>query len=128
MPPLLNIGLLGAGCVGSGVYDLIRYRLNSSSRYVITKILVRSLSKRRPFTVDTEQCTVTDRVEDILDDESINVIVEVVGGSEGLAKDAVYNALKRGKHVVTANKALIAENLSEIEVSCRCMQLGVFGV
>jgi homoserine dehydrogenase len=52
--------------------------------------------------------------DDILNDDSINVVVEVMGGTDD-AKDVIYAALKKGKNVVTANKALIAGCMPETE-------------
>lgn len=80
----------------------------------IVKICVRSLDKPRDFTVDAHTQIVTD-YDVILKDPSINCIVELMGGVTH-AKDVVFNAIKAGKHVVTANKALIASFLPEIQV------------
>ena len=67
----------------------------------------------RDFTVPVGTSIVT-KYSDILDDPSINVVVELMGGVTH-AKDVVFGAIKAGKHVVTANKALIAAHLSEIQ-------------
>lgn len=117
--------MIGAGTVGGGVYELIMNRLggvnsngsstsksSSSPTPIITKICVRDATKPRDFTIDDSTQIVTD-VQSILDDSDIDLVVEVAGGVT-FAKDAVYASLKSGKSVVTANKALIAENLEEI--------------
>lgn len=132
-----RIGMVGAGTVGSGVYELIMGRLGGSSqntdkgtlsssfpvhnitsnpsfgRSIITKICVRDISKPRSFHIDERITQIVTDVESIIHDDSIDVVVEVMGGT-GLAKKVVLDSLKKGKSVVTANKALIAENLDEI--------------
>lgn len=79
----------------------------------ISKICVRDASRKRDFTLDPSTVITTD-VEKVLGDEGINCVVEVMGGT-GLAKDVVLRSLASGKHVVTANKALIAEHMDEIQ-------------
>eukprot|EP00584_Thalassiosira_punctigera_P016466 CAMPEP_0172548594 /NCGR_PEP_ID=MMETSP1067-20121228/17843_1 /TAXON_ID=265564 ORGANISM="Thalassiosira punctigera, Strain Tpunct2005C2" /NCGR_SAMPLE_ID=MMETSP1067 /ASSEMBLY_ACC=CAM_ASM_000444 /LENGTH=453 /DNA_ID=CAMNT_0013335831 /DNA_START=49 /DNA_END=1410 /DNA_ORIENTATION=- len=123
----LRIGMIGAGTVGGGVYELIMNRLgggsggNSSRKEstpatptpIITKICVRDATKQRDFSIDSSATQVVTDVQSILNDKDIDLVVEVAGGVT-FAKDAVYASLKSGKSVVTANKALIAENLEEI--------------
>ena len=79
----------------------------------VKKICVRDASKSRDFTVP-DGCEFTTDFDSILEDETIDVVVEVIGGTT-LAKDVVVKALCNGKGVVTANKALIAKDLEEIE-------------
>lgn len=108
--------MIGAGTVGGGVYEIIMNRLGGSSSTetpIITKICVRDANKPRDFSLDTSLTTIVTNVESILNDDEIDMVVEVAGGVT-FAKDAVYKALKSSKSVVTANKALIAENLEEI--------------
>ncbi|RYY86976.1 hypothetical protein EON63_04775 [archaeon] len=115
----LRIGLFGAGVVGGGVVELIK-RYHTNGRLTgqgvsmeIVKICVRSKNKSRDFHIDPSIVFTTDN-NDILGDPSINCIVEVMGGITD-AKDVVFAALKAGKHVITANKALIAAYISEIQ-------------
>lgn len=110
MPPI-RIGMIGGGTVGGGVYDIIMNRL--SQKCVITAICVRDLSKPRTFHLDESTTKLTTDVNTILNDESIDVVVEVMGGT-GLARTVVLDALKKNKSVVTANKALVAEHLEEL--------------
>jgi homoserine dehydrogenase len=79
----------------------------------VVSICVRDLAKERDFTIP-DGCTVTDKFTDILTDDSIDMVIEVMGGTTD-AKKVVYDSLKAGKDVVTANKALIAKHLPEIE-------------
>ena len=79
----------------------------------VSTLCVRSLDKERDF--DTSNIgKITDKYDDILKDDDINVVVEVMGGTTD-AKDIVFGAIEAGKSVVTANKALIAKYLPEIE-------------
>jgi len=74
---------------------------------------VRDASKARDFEIPCSCSIVTD-YQDILKDESIDVVVEVMGGTTD-AKDVVFSAIRAGKDVVTANKAPIVASLGEIE-------------
>jgi homoserine dehydrogenase len=103
-----NIGMYGGGTVGGGVYELIM-KNSPSNCMKITKICVRDLTKARDFQIDESITSFTDNVDSILEDDSINCIVEVMGGT-GLAKRVIETALAKGKAVVTANKALLAEH------------------
>jgi homoserine dehydrogenase len=79
----------------------------------VRKICVRDLDKFRDFNVP-EGCTVTTDYDDILNDDTLDIIVEVMGGTTK-ARDVVTTALRKGRNVVTANKALIAAYMPEIE-------------
>ena len=127
-----RIGMLGAGTVGGGVYELITQQQNAAlpnnnnRRMVIAKICVRNLDKPRDFTLSTQHSTVlTTNPQDLLSDD-IDCVVEVAGGCS-VAKDIVLSALQQGKAVVTANKALLAEHMTAVEqaaVSSSPCQLG----
>lgn len=112
----LHIGLLGCGTVGAGVVSLVRRRAGkvadmTGSRPVVKSILVRDVSKDRGVVFEHERLTQEPR--DVLEDEDIQVVVETIGGIEP-AKTYILQALSRGKHVVTANKDLIALHGPEI--------------
>ena len=89
-----------------------------AAQIVISRICVRDLSKPRSFHVDESRTVLTTDPESILQDDSIDCIVEVMGGT-GLAKGVVETALQAGKAVVTANKALLAEHLEELQVAAQ---------
>jgi homoserine dehydrogenase len=108
-----RIGMLGAGTVGGGVYEILAKRATGGNM-LISKICVRSLEKTRDFEIDTTKTTVTTNANDLLSDD-IDCLVEVAGGSSGIVKETVLAALKMGKTVVTANKALLAESMGEIQ-------------
>jgi homoserine dehydrogenase len=100
----LNIGLFGFGCVGNGLYDVLNKSklLNAS----ITKIVVKDKTKKR--SLGSENFSF--HKEDILQDENINLVVELIDDANA-AYEIVSEALSKGKHVVTANKKMLAEKL-----------------
>lgn len=113
----VKIGLLGLGTVGSGVVKMLRQnRLDLLAKtgcsVEVKKILVRDLEKERRVTVDP--ALLTQNARDLLHDPEIQLIVEVIGG-ESDAKDFILEALRRGKHVITANKDLIAVHHRELK-------------
>lgn len=127
----LRVGMIGGGTVGGGVYEIIMDRFgrnHSGSKssidskdsdanqppIMITKICVRDVNKPRDFHIDEKYTEIVSDVNSILNDSSIDMVVEVMGGT-GLARRVVLQALRNGQHVVTANKALIAEHLDEIQ-------------
>ncbi len=110
------IGLIGFGTIGTGVVKLLReneelIRKRLGARLVIKKIADVDIETPRPVPVEREILT-TD-VNEILTDPEISIVVELVGGYTH-AKTFVLEALRNGKHVVTANKALIATYGNEI--------------
>ncbi|MDO4170706.1 MAG: homoserine dehydrogenase [Lachnospiraceae bacterium] len=123
----IQVAVLGAGTVGTGVYKVIQNLQEDmphkiGSNLVISKILVRDASKKRE---GIDQTLVTDQWNTIIEDENIDIIIELMGGIEP-AKTYITEALKAGKHVVTANKDLIAEHGKELldlaeENSCDLM-------
>ena len=113
----LNIALLGLGTVGSGVVKIseenrqqIKDTINKD--IVIKHILVRDKSKKRPLNIS--QYHLTEDINDILNDNSIDIVVEVMGGIEPTV-DWLRTALKNKKHVITANKDLLAIHLKLLE-------------
>lgn len=105
----VKIGLLGLGTVGGGVYKLIERQKSemaskTGAHVEIAAILVHNLAKKREG-VDTS--LLTDRWEDIVGNDEIEIIIEVMGGMEP-ARTVITEALKAGKNVITANKDLMA--------------------
>lgn len=103
----LTLGLFGFGCVGQGLYHVLEE--SQGIKATIKKICVKNKDKARPlgpelFTFDRK---------DILDDPEIDVVVELIDEAEA-AYEIVKTALRKGKHVVTANKKMLAEHLEEI--------------
>ena len=99
----VTIGLLGLGTVGQGVYKLIQ-RHNWLS---IKRIAVQSVSKSRPGLTNLEPAMLTTDPASIVIDPTIHVIIEVMGGLES-TYELIKTALNHKKHVVTANKMVIA--------------------
>src|ERR1700761_7233588 len=113
----ISVGLLGLGNVGSGVVKLladnaesIRQRLGGAS-VAIRKIAVREADK--PRLVDVASALITTDPRSVIEDPEIDVILELIGGEEP-ARTYVLDAIARGKHIVTANKALLATHGEEL--------------
>jgi homoserine dehydrogenase len=112
----ISIGLLGLGTVGCGVVKIIKNHQDKlihqvGCPVVVKKILVQNLHKTRPVEIDPT--VLTSNAEEILFDEDIDVVIEVMGGVQD-TKDYLITALRQGKHVVTANKDLMALHGSEL--------------
>jgi homoserine dehydrogenase len=112
---LIQIGILGLGTVGTGVVELIEKNMDTICRRLeepigVKKILVKNLNKKRPFFAEGK---ITDKIEDILEDSDISIVVEVMGGEEP-AFTYIRRALTLGKHVVTANKEVISKHGREL--------------
>ncbi|TAK23149.1 MAG: homoserine dehydrogenase [Chloroflexota bacterium] len=112
----VSIGVLGAGTVGAGVLSVLQRKGDRISRSLgatiqIRGVLVRNLTKSRSD--DFDNGLLTTDVERILGDASIDVVVELLGGEEP-ARTYIERALRAGKHVVTANKEVIAKHGYEL--------------
>lgn len=103
----LKIGLIGLGTVGCGVYKTIQ----NIDNVEIVKIAVKNINKPRSVEVPREM--LTDNSYDVVNDPSIDVVVELIGGVEP-AYDYISTAIKNGKHIVTANKELLAKRGEEL--------------
>ena len=105
----IKVALLGVGTVGTGVYKLIQRRTDVMVRTIgaemeVSKILVHNLNKQRE---GIDASLLTDNWQEIINDPEIQIVVEVMGGIEP-ARTMILEALHAGKHVVTANKDLLA--------------------
>ena len=117
-PKPVKVGLVGGGTVGGGIVEILSRKADfcKSSLGVdlqIAKVVVGNPNKERDWTVPAG-CEITSDVSDVVDDPTIDIVVEVMGGT-GLAKEVVTKSISNGKHVVTANKALIAADLPELQ-------------
>jgi homoserine dehydrogenase len=113
----LRLGIAGLGTVGAGLLRLLQThgaRLSETvgRGIVIGEITARNRDKDRG--VSLEGMTWFDAADQLADDPSIDVFVELIGGDDGPAKTAVEAALRARKHVVTANKALLAKHGTEL--------------
>lgn len=105
---MINVGLLGLGTVGSGIVDLIDKRCKEIK---IKKILVNNINKERD--IDLKKYTLTDNFEEILNDKDISIIIEVTSNIEE-SYEYIKDALNSGKHVMTANKAIVSKYFEEL--------------
>jgi homoserine dehydrogenase len=112
----LNVGLIGLGTVGSQVADRMLSWGSQLSRRAgvelcLKRVLVRDLNKRRSIQIDPELLS-TDPAS-VLDDASIEVLIEVAGGDEPM-RSYIEQAIQSGKHVITANKVVMAKHGPEL--------------
>jgi len=112
----INVGLLGIGTVGGGTFTVLRRNAEEISRRAgrpicITVVADRDLELAKRVT--GKACRLTDDAHAVVADAGVDIVVELIGGC-GVAKDLVLSAIENGKHVVTANKALLAIHGNEI--------------
>lgn len=112
----INVGLIGFGNVGTGLVKILQEKKKFLSdkiglEIVLRKICDQDIQSKREIKIDKNLLT-TD-VKQLLNDPQIDIIVELIGGIHP-AKEYIIQALKNGKHIVTANKALLAEMGKEL--------------
>ncbi len=113
---MINIGLLGCGTVGGGVVKLLAKNRDTIAKKTGSEIVIKKVLEK-----DRQKCLqiglaaefITDQLEDIINDDSIDIVVELIGGIEP-AFSFITAAMHKGKHVVTANKDLIAVKGKEL--------------
>jgi|TARA_B110000914_G_scaffold213901_1_gene216261 homoserine dehydrogenase len=112
MKKKMNIAVIGLGNIGSYFYNYLRMNKNNlfnktNTIPIIRYVSARSLAKKRDFKISKKlwlkNCFLAPKIKEV------DIIVELIGGAEGAAKKLVFEALKNKKHVVTANKALVAK-------------------
>jgi homoserine dehydrogenase len=103
----ITVGILGLGTVGTGVVKLLK----DDPRFRVKWVAVRDKSKVRE--VDLSSIRVTDKPFDLVNDPEVEIVIEVAGGISP-AYDLIKRAVEMGKHIVTANKEVIAKHGSEI--------------
>ena len=113
----INVGLLGLGTVGGGTLTVLRRNAQEITRRAgreirVTMAAVRNLEKAKSQ-YGAEGITITTDSAAVVNNPDIDIVVELIGGTEP-AKTLVMQAIQNGKHVVTANKALIAKHGNEI--------------
>ena len=110
----VRVGLCGLGTVGSGTVNVLRRNMREISARAGTEIIIEQIGARRDNPAcDTSADNVTRDVFDVVRNPNVDVVVELIGGT-AVAKELVETAIENGKHVVTANKALIAEFGNEL--------------
>ena len=117
MARTINIAIAGLGTVGAETYRIITeesdfLKARSSAKFNVLAVSAKSRDKKRD--VDLTGVEWIADCRDIADIDNIDVVIELVGGSEGVAKDLVEKAITNGKSVITANKALVATHGNNI--------------
>ncbi|MER0171792.1 MAG: homoserine dehydrogenase [Nitrosomonas sp.] len=117
----IHIGLLGIGTVGGGTYTVLKRNREEIARragreIIVTMIADKDLEKARALA--DSNVIVTGNAHEITTNPDIDIVVELIGG-QTIAKDLILEALAHGKHVVTANKALLANHGTEIFAAAR---------
>jgi len=112
----VKVGVLGLGTVGGGTVNVLKRNALEISRragreIIITHASARDLTRKR--LCDTQEITLSTDPYEIINDPEIEIVLELIGGTS-LAKELVLQAIANGKHIVTANKALIALHGNEI--------------
>lgn len=112
----ISIGMIGFGNIGCGVIKILQQRKSLLAQkigveIVIKKICDKDISTKRDASID--KGLLTRDVNEVINDPQIDIVVELIGGVNP-AKEFILAALKKGKHVVTANKALLAEYGNEL--------------
>ena len=121
----VKIGVLGLGTVGSGTVSVLRRNIKEITRRAGRDIEISRVADRdfdTPKNCNTDGIALTTDAFDIVNDPEIQIVVELIGGT-GIARELVLTAIANGKHVVTANKALIA--LHGNELFARAQEKGV---
>ncbi len=124
----VGLALLGLGTIGCGVMKVLQengemIKNREGLDIEVKRILVRDKTKKRQFQVDAS--LLTDNLQEILDDSSIEVVAEFMGG-EMPAFTFIRDALRRGKSVITANKEVIAKRWDELEIEARKSGAGLY--
>ncbi|SAL44460.1 homoserine dehydrogenase [Caballeronia humi] len=117
----IKVGLLGFGTVGSGTFTVLRRNQEEIKRRAGRGIEIARVAVRTPSKAEAAKgagIAVTDDFNAVVDDPAIDIVCEMIGGM-GLARELVLRAIANGKHVVTANKALLAVHGSEIFEAAR---------
>ncbi len=110
----VKIGICGLGTVGSGTFNVIARNQREINARAGCDIIIEQVGARRDNPAcDTSNSNVSRDVFDVVKNPNVDIVVELIGGTS-IAKDLVLQAIENGKHVVTANKALIAEFGNEI--------------
>ncbi|MFM0320897.1 homoserine dehydrogenase [Caballeronia glebae] len=117
----IKVGLLGFGTVGSGTFTVLRRNQEEIKRRAGRGIEISRVAVRTPAKAEAakqEGIAVTSDFNAVVDDPSIDIVCEMIGGT-GFARELVLRAIANGKHVVTANKALLAVHGTEIFEAAR---------
>ncbi|WP_027858895.1 homoserine dehydrogenase [Marinobacterium jannaschii] len=110
----VKVGICGLGTVGGGTFNVLKRNADEITRRAGRHIIVEEIGARRDNpAIDTKGTQITRDIFAVATNPEIDIVVELIGGYD-VARDLVLTAIENGKHVVTANKALIAEHGNEI--------------
>ena len=110
----VNVGIVGLGTVGSGTFNVLYRNAEDIARRAGREIVVTHVGARRDNpNADTSGVTMSRDIFAVVNDPNVDILVELIGGTT-VAFELVMKAIENGKHIVTANKALIAEHGNEI--------------
>ena len=112
----IKVGLLGIGTVGSGTFNVLKRNQEEITRRAgraIQITMVADLNTERAKELTNGECEIVNDANLVVANPDIDIVIELIGGY-GIAKDLVMKAIANGKHVVTANKALLATHGTEI--------------
>ncbi|MBU3709895.1 MAG: homoserine dehydrogenase [Burkholderiaceae bacterium] len=112
----IKVGLLGIGTVGGGTFNVLRRNQEEIRRRAgraIEVVMVADLDTERAKQITGGSVEVVSDARRVVSDPSIDIVIELIGG-DGIARELVMTAIANGKHVVTANKALLAKHGTEI--------------
>jgi homoserine dehydrogenase len=117
----INVGLLGIGTVGGGTFEVLRRNQEEIARRAgsaITMKMVADKDLERARSIVGERAIITADAFEVVNHGEIDIVVELIGGT-GVARELMLKAIDNGKHVVTANKALLAKHGNEIFAAAR---------
>ena len=123
----INVGLLGIGTVGGGTFKVLQRNAEEIMRRAGRQILITVVADKNialAKQVTGGACRVTDDAFSVVNDPEVDIVIELIGGY-GVAKELVLKAIANGKHVVTANKALLATHGNEIFLAAQKMRVMV---
>ena len=120
----MKIGIIGLGTVGYGVVEILTNEKERLSKIINEEVTIKYGCGLEEVELP-EGIIYTKDYNDIINDSEIDVVVELIGGTT-IAKTIILNAIKNGKHVVTANKALLAHYGKEIFIAAKENNVHIF--
>ncbi|MEN9461836.1 MAG: hypothetical protein RIS84_1856, partial [Pseudomonadota bacterium] len=117
----VKVGILGLGTVGGGTVSVLQRNAEEIERragrgIVVSHACAKELNRNLPYS--TDDMVITTQLDDVVNNPEVEIVVELMGGTT-TARDMILKAIANGKHVVTANKALIAHHGNEIFAAAR---------